>query len=300
MAEYEENIYGNQEIIRRHEGGSRPTKVIRPDGLGQESPVNFQEGFVYMNCEATQVGQYPVLKKGEEKSYPATDDHYEVFESQNKGASRTSGFPNANRNQMKSYEENISKGSTSVEVRPDKQSTTKAYVQHESIELQEKNSQDPVNMAPPKGNEKRENKGVSSYCLAAIAIVLSLLACTVALLFGFNVIKGADKCDCPKVSIGLQTQIDNLKQEIYRLRMNVSQLSSRSVDYMPSISSTAIPPRQDKSTSVTSIVGLAWLSSTVDSTGITATPSRNFASPSFSTALSVSNSSAMVHTTAVI
>ena len=298
MAEYEESIYGNQEIIRKHEGGSRPTKVIRPDGLGQESPVNFQEGGVYANCQTVQGKLYPVLKKGEETSRPMIDDHYEVFDHQNKGTSRTSGF--ANRNQKKVYEENVDKVSRSKQIRQtDREPTI------ETIELQEKEPQDSVNVIPPEIIEKRKSKEVSSSCLAAIAIFLSLVAFTVALLFGFKVIEGADKCDCQEVRIGLQAQIDYLKQEVHGLRMNFSQLSSKSVSYMPSTSSTAIPHGQMESTSVTSTsIATSYTSiatsSTIASKGITATPSRNFATLSFSTASSVSNSSAIIHTTSVI
>jgi len=301
MSEYEENIYGNQEIVRQHAGGSKPIKVCRPEGLGQESPADVGEEFLYAN-KAAMDGRpnVPSIVRNDRRPRVQQDSMYEVFDS-NEGRDvpkqRISGKP-ANYNY---------KDATN-----DPNNGTNAKVSDKSIELKdmtfdynvalEKASSTPTT-THGKGKEYTTNRW--PVFLGGIAVLLSLIAIGLALLFGFRIIKTTNECECRSADLDLlRNQVKRLQEDFDQLKSKNVASSSRTISYIPSslvLFSTVASAKAEStvfSEEMSPSKGMAL------SKGMTVAPTRSFATSLYtqSTFFSTSytgNSSEITNTTVV-
>ena len=331
MAEHAENIYGNQEIIRKHAGDPKPTKVCRPEGLGQESIEHYEEE-VYVNREVlneshvkpvtktrhVRHGNYEVLNGQQEAkavSYHASQESPPLYEGFNEERSATNTSPNRTK-----WED----GSDTNVLKNRGPHTRERGVRtqgQETFELQEVKSGVVSSLTTPISQETNEKvliKKASRYpfFLGAIAIVLALIALAMALLFGLRLIKVDDGCSCQRDDTVLQAQVDRLQKEINDLRKDLylrkSEIANSSIlPTAPPLGSSLTPTASLRSSSVTpttthrgSLTSRLEMSFEISTTlsvakGILSTPNKSSPTTSFSVTSSADNSSEFLHSTVI-
>ena len=302
MSEMEESIYGNQEIIRQHERGSKPIKVCRPAGLGRESVEDFQEENIYENKDADAGELYltPTDTAAILTTFPQSEERYEPL-NVNKGAENAKSkvsYPSPQGYAFKHDDskhgpavfkekaiDQMPKGRNSREADTSQKNEKKKYLQGENVELQELTAG--VAMYTPSGiEEKRENMQITkvhrcSLFLGIFGILLALAALVLAVLFGFQIIKVSEACECQKSIDEMKTEMNKMEKSITDLEKEVSRLKPQKItsSMAPSpIFTTHLPM-----TSLTpKLVSSLMTSPSTVSTGISASPSTSLPNESSS------------------
>lgn len=235
MATFEEDLYGNIDIIRQHESGSKPIKVCRPEGLGQEDNQEYHEDETYMNKDFN-AGFYlmpsAAARHNNHESKIEQDQKYESLSVvANQGLQQQPTIRNLTDVRLDPEVNSNPKLLVNEKATEECQQSYKGrkHLEEESIELKVL-SKGVAPGRPDVNGLQTQDESVSSkvpnvaIALGVIAIIIALAALVIVLLNGYKKINFADeKCECESLIrkfhdqlILLQRKMNRLQSEIYK------------------------------------------------------------------------------------
>lgn len=255
MAASGENIYGNFEVILKHESGPKPVKVCRPEGLGCENVNDYQEENIYANKD---VGDDVYVVPGNDGGGLSNGEEYEPLDPSVKtempktsGQGITSDVKGdltqpTHRSVAGGIHFSDANSNTANFAVADRKGirTQHQLLTNDSIEMAEF-----TRVAMQKGKQRKDDaviRGLSGaqrwlFVIGCAGALIAIAAVILVLLFGFRKIDLAEEpCKCEASIQELRNQVAILKQDMRNLQDQVNGYKLQSsVSFLTPPSTTA-------------------------------------------------------------